>query len=259
MTYQISLDVFEGPFDLLLHLIKKNEIDIYDIPIAEITRQYLDYLHEMETLDMEIASSFVLMAANLLTIKAKMLLPPTPGGEDEEAAEAEDAREELVRDLLEYMRYKEAAATLHERAQKELGYCARPDEEELYLQLFTKDDFLSGKTIGDLTAAFNDLLVKAQKRGLVMNIKIEQITIAGKIEDIYRAVKNAPSQQGLPFSQLFAGCADRMEMVVMFLALLELIRQSAVRALQAQSFGEIYLIIGDKENYQTGRGEAING
>lgn len=258
MTYQISLDVFEGPFDLLLHLIKKNELDIYDIPIAEITRQYLDYMHQMETLDMEIASSFVLMAANLLMIKAKMLLPVTPGDEEEEA-EIEDPREELVHDLLEYMRYKEAAASLHERAQKEMAYCKRPDEEELYLQLFTKDDFLSGKTVDDLTAAFNDLLAKAQKRGLIISIKREQITIFSKIEDIYRAVKDAPQEQGLPFSQLFARCTDRMEMVVMFLALLELIRQSAIRALQAQSFGEIYLLIGDKENYQIVRGEAING
>jgi len=258
MTYQISLDVFEGPFDLLLHLIKKNELDIYDIPIAEITRQYMDYLHQMETLDMEIASSFVLMAANLLMIKAKMLLPVNPGDEEEDL-EVEDAREELVRDLLEYMRYKDAAASLHERAQKEMAYCARPDEEELYLQLFTKDDFLSGKTVDDLTAAFNDLLIKAQKRGLIISIKREQITIAGKIEHIYRAVKDAPPEQGLPFSRLFAQCADRMEMVVMFLALLELIRQSVIRALQAQSFGEIYLLTGDKEYYQIIRGEVING
>jgi len=256
MTYQISLDVFEGPFDLLLHLIKKNEIDIYDIPIAEITRQYLDYLHEMETLDMEIASSFVLMAANLLIIKAKMLLPATPS-DDEEELEVEDAREELVRDLLEYMRYKEVAADLNDRAQKEMAYFTRPNEEELYLQLFAGDDFLSGKTVDDITTAFNNLLAKAQKRGLVMNIKREQITIASKIEDIYRAVKEAPQAQGLPFSQLFAACVDRMEMVVMFLALLELMRQSVIRALQAQSFGEIYLIIGDKENYQNCRGEVI--
>jgi segregation and condensation protein A len=241
---QIHLPIFEGPFDLLLHLIRENEVDIYDIPIAEITAQYIHYLQAMEALDMEIASSFLVMAATLLAIKAKMLLPPAEAGEEEGAPE--DARAELVQDLLEYLHFKEAAGQLQSLRGLSALQHSRPNAEELYLSLFAPENPLSGKTLRDLSLAFAAVLARLpQGRGL-LDIGCEQVTVQDKTRDILVALKRRP--RGLPFSELFSACRSRAECVTAFLALLELIRLLKVRISQSGIYGEIYLYKELKEN-----------
>ena len=180
MAYQISLESFQGPFDLLLYLIDKNEVDIYDIPIAEITRQYLDYLAAMQQMDLDIASEFLVMAATLLAIKAKMLVPKpkTISGETDE--EFGDARAELVRDLLEYKRFKEASELLAVLERQQSRLFARPNEEEFYLDLFSPENPLDGRTLAELQNAFQQIWQKAGKRKEVQSIKREEITVGSR-------------------------------------------------------------------------------
>ena len=242
--YLIHLPVFDGPFDLLLHLIRENQVDIYDIPIAQITDQYLAYLSAMEEMDLDIASSFLIMAATLLSIKAKMLLPSV-ANEDEEI---EDAREELVHDLLEYMRFKEAAqsmAALHEASTKRI---ARPNEEDLYVHMFSRANPLDGKTLDDLQKAFWSVLNRAHKESdMVLSIEREHITLRDKLDELYALISSA--HQVVFFSRIFDSCRSRMEMIVAFLALLELVRQKVIVAEQSENYGEIYLYAGELENY----------
>ena len=232
----IQLPVFEGPFDLLLHLIRLNEVDVYDIPIADITTQYMEHLQAMETLDMEIASSFLVMAATLLAIKAKMLLPPAEAAEEDEP---EDARAELVQDLLEYMHFKEAAEqlqSLHELASLQFS---RPNVEELYLSMFAPENPFSGKTLWDLSLAFSMVLERLPDTPDMLDIGREQVTIQDKTADILTALRHRP--RGLPFSEIFGGCRSKVECVAAFLALLELIRLLRVRISQSGIYDEIYL------------------
>ena len=235
MTYQIKLKAFEGPFDLLMHLIKENEVDIYDIPIAQITAQYLAYLKAMEEMDLEITSGFLVMAATLLAIKAKMLLPPAVILDED--GEIVDAREDLVRDILEYMRYKEAAVSLQQKRQDEKLHFFRPNEEELYLNLFSDENPLEGKTLADLSLAFSKVLAKAAKAETVINIERDRITVQDKLRDLQELLKKNPN--GVAFSQAFDGCAGRVELIVTFLALLELARRAKLRIFQNSFFGEI--------------------
>ncbi len=244
MDYQIRLDNFEGPFDLLLHLIDINQVDIYDIPIAEIARQYLDYLNQMEALDLEIASSFLLMAANLLAIKARMLLPKPPLEENPE----EDARFELTRDLLEYKRYKEASLILDDYYQKQALSLPRPNEEDWYLQLFAPENPLEGKTIDDLSSAFKALLAKFENQKKIMHIKGREITIGDKLEEIYQRLKINP--HGLAFGAVFSSSKSKIEMVITFLALLELIKGNIIRVCQKTAFEEIYLYAHKLDKYK---------
>lgn len=246
MSYPIHLENFEGPLDLLLHLIDKNQMDIYDIPIAEIARQYLAYLQEMEALDLEIASSFLVMAANLLAMKARLLLPKPPPSENEE--EEEDIRIDLVRDLLEYKRYKEASLFLDGLSKEQAQYVARPNEEEWYLQLFAPENPLEGKTIQDLSAAFQELLKRLESREAVMNLQQCDITIGDKMEDIYNLLRR--ESQGLPFGKVFSQCKSKVEMVITFLALLELIKNHVLRVNQKADFAEIYLYAHDLSKYR---------
>ena len=240
---QIHLPVFDGPFDLLLHLIREEQVDIYDIPIARITDQYLEYLARMEELDLDIASEFLVMAANLLAIKARMLLPrPAEDGEPEE-----DERSELVHDLLEYMRFKEAASEMSRLHEASSRMIRRPNEQELYINMFSEENPLSGKTLEDLQTAFNTVLEKAAKKETVFSIQREQVTLRDKLEELFYLIGSHP--QGLRFSAAFDSCASRMELVVTFLALLELIRQRVIRVSQDRQFGEIYMYPGENKDY----------
>lgn len=244
-AYNIHLPVFEGPFDLLLHLIREKQVDIYDIPIAEITDEYLSYLEKMKEMDLEIASSFLVMAATLLSIKARMLLPkPITDDEEQEA----DARSELVHDLLEYMRFKEAARNMSDLAEQHHLHFARPNEEELYLNLFSEENPLTGKTLTDLQKAFDKVLKKAEARGTVMHIEKEQITLQGQLDRIFEMISQKP--QGTAFSSVFNDCKSKIALIVTFLALLELIRQSVVRISQNDTYEEIYLYAGDLTKYE---------
>ncbi len=246
MNYEIHIEAFEGPFDLLLHLIRVNEVDIYDIPIAEITAQYLNYLRAMEAMDLDIASSFVAMAATLLAIKARMLLPKPVQEEDSE--EPGDARDELVKDLLEYMRFKEAAQTLDAIHKQQTRFYSRPNEEELYLNLFADDNPLDGKTLDDLMQAFTVVLQKVKGREEVLDIPYEQITIKDKIDQIYQLL--CQEKNGFAFSSIFDDCNSKMEIIITFLALLELARLCVLKIKQNKSYAQIYIYAAALDKYQ---------
>ena len=246
MSYNIQLPIFEGPFDLLLHLIKENELDIYDIPIAEITAQYLDYLQAMEEMDLEIASSFIVMAATLLAIKAKMLLPPAEGEDEEDGFE--DARGELVRDLLEYMRFKEAAQQMSLLHDAEKNYFHRYNEAEMYANLFSAENPLSGKTLIDLQAAFSKVIQKAKPEDALLYIEREQITLQDRLDHVYALMLKV--KKAMAFSQVFDGCVSRIEYIITFLAILELARQGVIKLSQSGNYNEIYLQLGDLKKYE---------
>ncbi len=222
----VSLEVFEGPLDLLLHLIKKNDLEIKDIPIAEITHEYLQYLDLMKDLNLEMAGEFLVMASTLMQIKAQMLLPAPDAAEEETGP---DPRAELVNKLLEYQRFKEAAGTLtayNEKA-KDIYYRKTPPA-------FEKDDFLLQATVFDLLAAFKRVLDQAPRE--VGQILREEITIEAKIREVLDLLQN---RESLAFEELFKGSVRRIDFIVTFLALLELIRLKQIVAMQSETFGTI--------------------
>jgi segregation and condensation protein A len=232
--YKVKLEVFEGPLDLLLYLIKKDEIDIYDIPIERITRQYLDYMELFKLLDLDVAGDFVVMAANLIYIKSRSLLPKEMQPPDE-AAEEDDPRWELVRQLLEYKKFKDAAAHLQER---ELA------RENLFGRALTAPDLPSERPLGevsifDLVNAFNKVLKKRNTPEDLREIFEENFTVSDKIDLL---MKMTTGGVALAFTELFSGAASRTEVVVTFLALLELIRLKQIRAIQNDVFGEIEIV-----------------
>lgn len=228
MTYQVKLETFEGPLDLLLYLIRENRVDILDIPLALITEQYLEYIRMMEELDLALAGEFLLMAATLVHLKSRMLLPPEPTAEGEEAAE--DPRTELVDRLLEYQRFKEVAAELAaSEAAQGLRYprggppLVGEVEGPLTLSLF------------DLLAAFRRVLQRAEGAP-VLEVTRETLDVGQRLLQILDAL-NAESPR--PFSGLFAGQQTRPELIVTFLALLEILRRGLATARQPEPFGEI--------------------
>lgn len=226
----IKIPVFEGPFDLLLHLIRENKIDIYDIPISLITGQYLDYLEMMKELNLEIAGDFLVMAATLIQIKSRMLLPP-----DEEVSteEMEDPRRELVQRLLEYQRYKEAAVDFRIREEEWLKVYRRgplSDEEggEIYL---------SDLGIFDLLDAFRKILEKAPPD--IVSITRETLTVRDRMSTIMEIIE---LREAVRFEDLFIEGITRMHLIITFVALLELIKLGLVRAYQERQFGNIWII-----------------
>ena len=231
--YKVKLEVFEGPLDLLLYLIKRDEIDIYDIPIEHITRQYLEYLEAFQVLDLDIAGEFVVMAAHLIYIKSRSLLPVQQQGEELTEEEA-DPRWELVRQLLEYKKFKEAAAHLGDREARQSSLFARiPEAPET-----DPDRPMAEVSIFDLINAFQKMLKKLSKTEDMREIFEENHTVSDKIEFVLRLTA---SRVALRFSELFAGAASRTEVVVTFLALLELIRLKQIGIAQNEPFGEIEL------------------
>jgi segregation and condensation protein A len=229
--YPIRVLNFEGPLDLLLHLIKANEVNIYDIPITLITQQYLDYLDLMQDLNLEVAGEFLVMAATLIHIKSRMLLPrPDPTQEDP----GEDPREALVRRLLEHQRFKAAAELLHEKEIQRSAMWHRPDgrvaevvgeppEPEIEVDLFS------------LMAAFRQVLERARARPRVL-LPPEQIPIETRIEQLLSRLSETDA---CGFEELFADVQTRAGMIVTFLALLEMIRLKMVRVFQQGNFGPI--------------------
>ena len=231
MTYKVKLEVFEGPLDLLLYLIKKEELDIKDIPIATITDQYLAYLELMQLLDLDIAGEFIVMAATLMHIKSKMLLPPDQA--DQEEIE-EDPRAELVRRLLEYKKFKEAASQLAhmESQQKHLfpRVGSLQPEEATNLK-----DMLFEASLFDLITAFTKVL-KDIPRDVFHEVVKDEFTVTQKMHDILHMIVEKPS---IFFFDLFKTARGKKEMITIFLALLELIKQKVVIVKQAQPFGDI--------------------
>lgn len=231
--YKVRLEVFEGPLDLLLFLIKRDEIDIYDIPIEHITRQYLEYLEAFKELDLEVAGEFVVMAAQLILIKSRSLLPVQPQ-EGDEADEEADPRWELVRQLLEYKKFKDAAAHLGELEAHQSNLFGRvPEAPEA-----EAERPISEVSIFDLINAFQKALKRLNKTEDLREIFEENFTVSDKIDFV---LKLTSSRTALKFSELFATAASRTEMVVTLLALLELIRLKQIAVMQAEPFGEIEL------------------
>jgi len=231
--YKIQLPMYEGPLDLLLDLIRKQEMDIHNIPIAKITGQYLDYLHQLEQLDIDISADFIYMAATLIYIKSKMLLPPDPLAEGEEAAE--DPRAELVHRLLEHEKFKGAAQMLYQKQQIEDHVWSRPDKS-LYESEGAEGEMVV--SLVDLVRVFQQVL---ERRRAVAKIELrhEQFTVAQMIAQL-RAQLLA-SEEGVRLVEFFEACASRHAMIVAFLAVLEMVRLQAVILVQEKLFGEILL------------------
>ncbi|GAB5045844.1 segregation and condensation protein A [Thermodesulfovibrio sp. TK110] len=226
MMIQVNLPIFEGPLDLLLHLIKQNKIDIYDIPIALITKQYLKYLELMKELDLEIASEFLVMAATLIYIKSKMLLP-------EQEPEEEDPRKELVEQLVEYQNFKEASKILKERYEVwSLAFSRNTSNQEEF--------FLEELSVFDLLQALRKIIDKPQPR---IYVPKETIKVEEKIEQILNLLK---LKKSIAFYEIFENNTSRLEIIVSFLALLELIRLRIARAYQEKPFGEILINLEEK-------------
>jgi segregation and condensation protein A len=231
--YKVKLEVFEGPLDLLLYLIKKDEVDIYDISIERITQQYLEFMDAFKILDLEVAGEFIVMAANLIYIKSRSLLPAHVQPPDEEAEE-EDPRWELVRQLVEYKKFKDAAAQLGRRELEQSNMFSRlPDSDEN-----APERPLGDVSVFDLISAFNNVLKRIQQREDLREIFEENFTVSDKIDLIMKITGSV----ALKFTELFARAASRTEIVVTFLALLELIRLKQIRAVQNEPFGEIEVL-----------------
>jgi len=241
MSYKLKLDVFEGPLDLLLYLIKKDDINIYDIPITQVTEQYLRYIEMLKLLDLEIIGDFFVMAATLMQIKSRMLLPPDPSQVEEEQM---DPRDELVRRLLEYKKFKEIASDLQQREirrqdlftraiDEEKAQALREDAKEVYFEV----------SLFDLITAFTKVLKSVPKEVFYEVIKDEH-TVDQKIHDILHLLLDRPRIQ---LMELFGQAKSRLEIIVTFMAILELIRLREIIAVQTRVFGEIE-VMRNKEN-----------
>jgi len=234
-SYEVRLDAFEGPLDLLLHLIREHEIDIYDIPIATITSQYLEYINFMESLDLSLAGEFLEMAATLIRIKVQMLLPPAI----DETEEDEDPREQLVRKLVEYKQFKEAAGVLstHEEERKSFvphSVDTRPfravEEEEL-----ETEDFLRDVTLFDLVDCLREVLERVPNRIDVHEVDREIVSVEDRMEHIRSEITRGATT----FRKLFASAVTKVEIVTTFIALLELVRLGVILAVQDSTYGDI--------------------
>lgn len=243
MTLNIKIENFEGPFDLLLHLIKKSEMDIYDIKIYEITNQYLQFISQMKEMDLEVTSEFIVIAANLLEIKSRMLLPNI--AEDETAADKEsDPRKELISKLIEYKKFKGIAEVLRKK-EEEFGvvFTKKPEIIEDNNKDESTLDMFKNITMLELYKLFNDLINKYYSKLNKENVIQREIPIdVYKIEDKMEYLKqNIYYGKTIIFSNILMSCKNKMERVVTFLALLELIKQKNVKALQDKNFTDIYL------------------
>ena len=232
-AYHVKLEQFEGPLDLLLHLIKKNEVNIYDIPIALITAQYLETIEFMQELNLDIAGEYLVMAATLIHIKSKMLLPrpETAAGVD---GDGEDPRDALVRRLLEHQKYKAAAGLLHEREQVRSAQWLRPDER---VAAIAGDDYEPELEVDlfSLLTAFQAVVERAKQRPKIV-LPSEQIPVEVRIDQLLARLSET---EAIGFEELFADAQDRAGLIVTFLALLEMIRLKLIRVFQSGSFGPI--------------------
>ncbi len=233
--YKVRLEIFEGPLDLLLYLIKRDELDIYDISLERITQQYLEYLQAFKELNIDVAGEFVVMAANLIYLKSRSLLPVDQQLPLEDVDES-DPRWDLIRQLIEYKKFKEAAAQLQVRELEQERTFARVGEG---MTPETAPLRLGEVGIFQLINAFNNVLKRLDAKEDLREIFGENFTVSDKIEWILERTSNG---QALRFSELFAQVASRVEIVVTFLALLELIRLKQVRAVQSDVLEEIEIL-----------------
>lgn len=233
--YTIKLQEFEGPLDLLLFFIKRDELDIYDIPISRITKEFLDYVHYMETLDLEVAGEFLVMAAELMQIKVKMLLPPEAGEEEEQ-----DPRANLVKRLVEYKRFKEAATAMsaQEDAQRKVFYRAYYESDPRVTTDEEEDTSLRDVSLFDLISSFKFAIERMPKK-FVHEIVRLNVTLDEQIDYI---IDYFSRRSEATFYELVKDMADKIRVVVTFIALLELIRSKRVVVRQAEPFGEVSIM-----------------
>ncbi len=231
--YKVKFEVFEGPLDLLLYLIKKEEVDIYEVNLTRLATQFIEYIETMRMLDLEIAGEFLVMAATLMHIKSRELLPVDQQAQVEVEEEGEDPRWELIRQLVEYKKFKDAAAQLQ---------VFEVRQEDVFPRLPSRLEFepeaapRAEASIFDLVNAVNVVLKRLSKREDQRDIFEDKWTVSEKIEHLLRVLDG---RRGVRFSELFEGVTSRSEVVVTFLALLELIRLKQLAALQSEPFGEI--------------------
>ena len=230
MAYEIALPIFEGPLDLLLYLIRKNEVDIYDIPIALITRQYLEALEIMKALDLDVAGDFLTLAATLLRIKSRMLLPRLA-----EEGEEEDPRRDLVLQLVEYRKFKEAARKMAQSEEKQRLLFNRP---LIPVEGDGGEDLAPKGDVADLVAALQALLERIQDDRLYEIIG-EDVSVEERMEHVLRLLDER--QEEVRFEELFAGARRRLVLVATFMAILELARQARLAIRQEALFGEIWV------------------
>lgn len=236
MGYKLKLDIYEGPLDLLLFLIKKNDLDITDIPITEITEQYMRYIEMMKMLDLDFVGDFLVMAATLMQIKSRMLLPPDPSQEE---VEEEDPRDELVRRLQEYKKFKEIADALKEKESWRKDFFARMvNEEEKHRLMDDAKEIYFEASLFDLINALSEALHKVPEE-VIHEIITEEFTVEQKIHDILHYMLD---QTKVSLSSIFRKARNKIEMVVTFLAVLELIRLKEIKAVQKRTFEDIEIM-----------------
>jgi segregation and condensation protein A len=235
-NYRVNLEIFNGPLDLLLHLIKVEEVDIYDIPIARITEQYLKYVEMMKNLDLEVAGEFILMAATLIRIKVRLLLP-----QDEADTDEPDPREELIMALVEYKKYKEAGELLRDRMlYEERHYVPPPPVEDACERV----DFTPMTSLYDLVVAFRDVLV-SQKAEQFHEVGSRRVTIEERMEIVLKLLAD---RDYATFRDLFTDRPHKIVAVVTFIALLELARLRRIRIYQSVPFSEVRVYATDKSD-----------
>ena len=231
--YKVKFEVFEGPLDLLLYLIKKEEVDIYEVNLTRLATSFVEYIETMRLLDLEIAGEFLVMAATLMYIKSRELLPADQQAQVEGEEDGEDPRWELIRQLVEYKKFKDAAAQLAVlEARQEDVFPRQPGKLEFAPETTTHAE----ASIFDLVNAVNSVLQRFAKREDLRDIFEDKWSVSEKIEYLLRVLNE---RQRIKFSELFAGTTSRSEVVVTFLALLELIRLKQLAAVQREPFGEI--------------------
>ncbi|EOH88652.1 segregation/condensation protein A [Enterococcus pallens] len=240
----LKLDVFEGPLDLLLHLIKQLELDIYDIPIAEVTEQYMDFIHAMKTLELEVAGEYLVMAATLMSIKSQMLLPKPELEYDYEEEVGEDPRDALVQQLLEYRKYKYAATVLSEKeAERSLFYTKAPMDLSDYEEELPPLPANQLNTI-DLFLALHDVLQrKKNNQPIETTVSSDSITIEDKVKQIRARIDAMSTQESLSLDSLFSRYT-KDEMITTFMALLELMKTGIAVASQSDTYGPIVITKG---------------
>ncbi|MCD6228511.1 MAG: segregation/condensation protein A [Candidatus Omnitrophica bacterium] len=228
---RVKLDIFEGPLDLLLYLIKKNHIDISQVCVSNVVEQYLEFINLMQVLDINIASEYMVMAATLINIKSKLLLPQETTEEPEEVS----SQEELIKKLLEYQKFKEAAAYLKQRERERLRYISRstPDKErEVYIEA----------SIFDLINAFKSALKEVPK-DIFFEVVRDEFTVEEKMHDLLHLLLE---REKISLEEFFSSAQNKLEIIVIFLAILELIRLREIVAIQKDLFSEILIVRRDK-------------
>jgi segregation and condensation protein A len=242
MGYEVKLDIFEGPLDLLLFLIKKNEIDIYDIPIALITEQYLEHIEMMRTLNLDVAGDYLLLASTLIHIKSKMLLPAENNGEENNEEEA-DPRAELVKQLLDYQVFKDAAAQLGQRPLLERDIFKRGYSLEITEAEEEEYEAEEEMSVFELVEAFHRIISAIGKTEF-MEIDVEKMSLNDRINEIMGRLNE---RKKLTFAELLGDYSNKRLILYTFLAILELMRLRMIRVYQASPFGVIRVVLAGEK------------